>query len=527
MMLPPLFLSVRVPTLLARLWRALFFEKLSSGLRRRGRRSIIIFRLDAMGDVVMTTPFFRELRHAYPKSHCTVVVQHAFRPLLVTNPYVDEILTLPKVRAAYLPRRARKLAAAMLLYWRHLRKKSYDIAISPRWDLDEHLATLLCLLTNATERVGYTEKTSPMKQQLNRGFDAAFSICLSAGPVQHEVMRNLAIVEALGGAVQDCRLEVRLTERDREFAARLLVNVPASTQVIALGIGANSSGRRWPINRYADAVSRLARQAGVEPVIVCSADEREQALELAAMLGGCENSAREIAVDGPKCVREKSSTQLVVGEEVRTYSRSSPAGANQLSPGRKPWVEWKNQESLFRDGTVLIHTLLGRKTIILSGVPLREACAVLERCDLFIGNDSGTAHLAAAMDCKAIIISRHPRNGNPNHSNSPLRFGPYCREARVLQPATGSDACTGGCRVMEPHCIKAVSVDDVVSTAQAMLGGSPARAERPDLKVLLNCHHEPANPGSPTSAGVALVGVELAREGSAFGRNVMLPGARP
>ncbi len=181
-MLPPLFLSVRVPTLLARFWRAHFGEKPRSGLPRRGTLSIIIFRLDAMGDVVMTTPLFRELKRAYPKSHCTVVVQHAFRPLLVTNPHIDEIFTLPELRAAYLPRRAKKLVAALLLYWRHLRQRRYDIAITPRWDLDEHLATMLCLLTKATDRVGYTEKASPLKQRLNRGFDAAFSVCLPAGP---------------------------------------------------------------------------------------------------------------------------------------------------------------------------------------------------------------------------------------------------------------------------------------------------------------------------------------------------------
>ncbi len=405
-MLPPLLFSVRVPTLLARAWHALFFEKSNSPLPRRGRLRIIIFRLDAMGDVVMTTPLFRELKRTYPASHCTVVVQHGFRPLLVTNPYLDEIRTLPEIATAWLPRRSKKLLAAVLFYWRVLRKKRYDIAISPRWDTDEHLATMLCLLGNATERVGYTEKTSPTKQQLNRGFDAAFSICLPAGPVQHEVMRNLAIVEALGGHVRDSSLEVRLTERDREFATRLLARVPASTKVIALGIGANSAGRRWPIGRYAEAVSRLARQVVVQPVIVCSARERDRALKLAKLLNG--------------------------------------------------------------------------EAIILAGVPLRKVCAVLERCDVFIGNDSGNAHLAAAMACKTIVISRHPRDGNPNHSNSPLRFSPFCREARVLQPATGLDACTSGCRVKEPHCITAVSVDDVVSATQAMLGSKTARVEKPE-----------------------------------------------
>jgi len=410
-MLPPLFLSVRVPTHLARLWRSCFSEKSKSGLPRRSRLSVITFRLDALGDVVMTTPLFRELKRTYPNSHCTVVVQNAYRPLLITNPYIDEVLAMPQVRAACLPERAKKLLAAMLLYWRCLRRRRFDVAISPRWDLDEHLATLLCLFTNATERVGYTEKVSPLKQRLNRGFDAAFSICLPAGPLQHEVMRNLAIVKTLGGTAQDSSLEMRLTERDREFAVRLLANVAASITLIALGIGARSPGRRWPLDRYAESVARLAKQVRVQPVIFCSAGEREQALKLAKLLS-CE-------------------------------------------------------------------------TIILSGAQLREACAVLERCHLFIGNDSGCAHLAAAMGCRTIVISRHPRDGNPDHANSPLRFGPYSSEARVLQPATGLDTCTTDCQSLEPHCIKVVSIDEVVAAAWEMLSKNPAIARVGPLEALI------------------------------------------
>ena len=383
---------------------------------RCGPGSIIIFRLDAMGDVIMTTPLFRELKRAFPKAHCTVVVRNAFRPLLVTNPNIDQILTPPEVTLRWLPSRLRTLISAMLLYWGCLRGRRFDIAISPRWDVDEDFATMLCLLTNATERIGYTEKASPMKQRLNRGFEAAFSICLPAGPVRHEVVRNLFVLEALGGTVQDSGLDVRLTERDRDFAMRLLAGMPVSTRLIALGIGAHGTGRRWPLQRYAECVNRLAQQVGVRPVIICAASEGEQALHLAKLL---------------KC-----------------------------------------------------------GPIILSGAPLRETCAVLEHCDLFLGNDSGSAHLAAAMGCKTIVISRHPRDGDPNHSNSPLRFGPYCKTARVLQPATGTDDCTGGCHVSEPHCILAVSVNEAVAAAQRMLGSKPVmpRAEQAKRQVLLNFH---------------------------------------
>lgn len=430
-MLPPLFLSVRVPTLLARFWRSLIGEKAASGPPHRGRISIIIFRLDAMGDVVMTTPLFRELKRVFPEARCTVVVRGAFRPLLVTNPHIDELLTLPELRVACLPRRVRELVAVLLLYWKHLHGRKFDIAISPRWDLDEHLATLLCLLTNATQRVGYTEKTSLLRQRLNRGFGAAFDICLKAGPVRHEVVRNLAVVEALGGTVQDSSLELRLTERDREFASQLFASVPAGTKVIAVGIGANTAGRRWPLECYAECVSRLAREVQVQPVILCSASERTQASQLAK--------------------------------------------------------------------------LLHHEPIILSGVPLRKVCSVLERCDLFIGNDSGPAHLAAAMDCKTIVVSRHPQDGDPNHGNSPLRFAPYAEDVRVLQPATGLDSCTACCHVLEPHCITAVPVVAVVAAAETMLHVVPKswaiKARRAEPEFHLNCHHEKT----------------LVREGSAFG----------
>ncbi len=107
--------------------------------------------------------------------------------------------------------------------------------------------------------------------------------------------------------------------------------------------------------------------------------------------------------------------------------------------------------------------------ILAAGLPLREVCAVLERCHLFVGNDSGCAHLAAAMNCRTVVISRHPISGDANHRNSPVRFAPYCRWSRVLQPAARDD-CHTACAHSEPHCILGVSVDRVFAAASQMLG---------------------------------------------------------
>ncbi len=394
------FFCLRLATLLAIFWRTHVARPKIRGATCKGPFSFIVFRLDAMGDVVLTTPLFRALKRAHPRSRCTVVVQRSYKSLLATNPHIDEILTLPNIRPAWLPRGLRRLLAAVFFYWAELRKRHFDFAISPRWDVDEHLATFLCAMTNAATRMGYSEKATPAKHKMNRGFDRAYAICLQPGGARHEVLRNLAVGEALGAASPDSRPELRITERDRKRADRLLAKVPPQAKLVALGIGAQSPGRRWPLERYARTIAQLERWQRVWPVIVCSESEFGEALKLAG--------------------------------------------------------------------------LLPRPPVIVSGARLRDVCAVLERCELFIGNDSGCAHLAAAMGCKTLVISRHPRNGDPNHFNSPVRFAPHGHDVRVLQPATGRDACKLACVSHKPHCILQISVEEVAAAAQRMFSASRA-----------------------------------------------------
>ncbi len=214
-MLGSWFFPVRLPTLLAILERG----HAEREARMPGEpRRFLICRLDAMGDVVMTTPLFRELKRAFPASHCTVVVREPYRPLLATNPHIDCILTLPSREESGVAGRLQNLLAVWKFCRSQLAHSSFDVALSPRWDTDEDLATLLSVASGARVRAGYTAQTSPEKARLNAGFDAAFTLCLPAGPARHEVLRNLAMVEALGGTVEDDRLEIHVTERDRAEA---------------------------------------------------------------------------------------------------------------------------------------------------------------------------------------------------------------------------------------------------------------------------------------------------------------------
>ena len=322
--------------------------------------------------------------------------QEAYRSILETNPCIDDLLSVSSVRNGGGLKPVRYLLGALRFYWRNLRGRRFDVAISPRWDTDEHLATLLCWLTRAELRVGYGERASKGKRRFNRGFDRVFDICLDPGPLRHEVERNIAIVDALGQSINDTATEITVTAEDREYASQALQDVSASHILVALGIGAQSPGRRWPLERYSAVIDELSEEYRIHTVITCAPSDHEQATHLA---------------------------------------RALPEGST-----------------------------------ISDGAAIRETCALLALCDLFIGNDTGAAHLAAAMQCPSIVISRHPKHGDPEHPNGPARFAPWGVPGRVIQPEHGLDNCKVRCQEIScPDCITQISAPEVVAAANTIL----------------------------------------------------------
>jgi heptosyltransferase-2 len=100
---------------------------------------------------------------------------------------------------------------------------------------------------------------------------------------------------------------------------------------------------------------------------------------------------------------------------------------------------------------------------------LREVCALLKHCQLYIGNDTGAMHLAAAAGVPVVEISCHPLNGSHFHANSPRRFGPWGVDFTVLQPEKAIEPCSDGCTAFQAHCIQTVTVADVRNAAEKHL----------------------------------------------------------
>ncbi|MFC1714591.1 glycosyltransferase family 9 protein [Candidatus Poribacteria bacterium] len=104
---------------------------------------------------------------------------------------------------------------------------------------------------------------------------------------------------------------------------------------------------------------------------------------------------------------------------------------------------------------------MNKQAIDLSGrTTLGQLAAVFRKANLFIGNDSGPMHLAAACGTKVIGLFG---------PTSPQRFRPYGDNCIALRMETDCPPCMREeCKISEYRCIDTISVDDVMDTVRQM-----------------------------------------------------------
>ncbi|MFA5224654.1 MAG: lipopolysaccharide heptosyltransferase II [Candidatus Omnitrophota bacterium] len=108
---------------------------------------------------------------------------------------------------------------------------------------------------------------------------------------------------------------------------------------------------------------------------------------------------------------------------------------------------------------------LGDKALNLSGkTSLSHLASMLKRCSLFISNDSGPVHIASSLGVPVISIF-----GRNQPGLSPRRWGPLGKRDKYLHKDIGCIQCLAHNCKKEFACLKAISVDDVLSAAESIL----------------------------------------------------------
>ncbi len=101
-----------------------------------------------------------------------------------------------------------------------------------------------------------------------------------------------------------------------------------------------------------------------------------------------------------------------------------------------------------------VKNLVGKTT-------LEEAIKIISQCHVFIANDSGNAHLAAALDIPTITLFG---------STSPVWTRPMGKQSKILRvPLACSPCFQKVCPFGHTQCLKKIRVNDVFSACRAYL----------------------------------------------------------
>ena len=229
---------------------------------------ILAVRLDAMGDVLMTTPALRAIRAARPDAHLALLTSPAGAAI---GELIDELDETIPYEAPWLKRIPSNGidAGRDRAFVDELASRRFDAAIIFTVHSQSPLpAALLCHLAGIPLRLAHCRE-NPYHLLTTWVPDPEAEV-----PTRHEVRRQLDLVATVGFRIADEHLSVRVPpDAARRMRARLRVMGLAGDRWLVAHPGAEASSRRYRPAGYAAALRRLALEDGWRIVLTGSADE--------------------------------------------------------------------------------------------------------------------------------------------------------------------------------------------------------------------------------------------------------------
>lgn len=253
----------------------------------RDAKNILVIRQDSIGDLVLMSAFLRELRQSNPVAKITLVVDPKLRNLVELCPHVNHVLSVD-LSFCGATVNLEKVVEALRISRSTLRASQFDLALIPRWDADLYHSSYLATFSGAKWRVAYSEDVVASKREANRGFDRLLTHTIDDRAPKHELERNLDLLRFAGGSVENSKLELWLSDQDRQTVRRALElnGVSENDLIVALSVGAAHRRRRWPLARFIEVGRFLEARFGARIVVVGGPEDSEFGQRVKAAIPG-------------------------------------------------------------------------------------------------------------------------------------------------------------------------------------------------------------------------------------------------
>lgn len=373
---------------------------------------IVFIRLRSLGDIVLMTPALAAAKRK-PDTVVGVVCETPFNEVLEGNPDVDILITAPR----------RKAWRSRLKAIREVREFRPDLVI------DLHGGTTSALITGlsgAPRKIGY----STARNSFAYSEEVPDTRKIWGREQIHTVEHQLAPLKHLGFPVEPIpSLRVPLSRRDVQFAKSLLAR---GESIATSKIESSVSDRfgDFPPHAFGD-------------------PEAYDWVDGFTVDDGSEPPFPFVLVHPAAAFDTKQWPIEHFGELIQQLREDGLRVVVTCGPGE--------DHNLRR-----LSELVDRKMTVVPPLPLTKFVALASLCKVYVGNDTGTTHIAAALKKPIVVVF--------GSSDSTVWF-PWDVDFELVKSDLPCIPCPGyTCsKYEEPLCIRSVPVDQVFKAVKKFM----------------------------------------------------------
>lgn len=383
-----------------------FFKQTDQLIKRykqntNSQKTILITQFNGIGDAILLSGFVRELRQIFSKAYIIFACNDVVCEMYKDCPYIDEILSinLESIRIIDVIREI--ITAAKIYLW----DKNIDLAISPHSGENNKNALFLNYFSLAKERLGYGENNYVHLYNID---DLRAHDILSDESLEYD---STLLSYRMAYPVE-CLHEV-----SRKFFILIFLLHKENIQYNLC----NTSLETWFQQDDVDYVNNYVKDI----------KERKIALGIGGRFGAKLYSIKKYIY----ALRRINEYELKVNKQLpKIFIFAGVSEKKQIEILMKEIPNCANINKL----------------------SIRQSMLLMRHCDIFIGNDTGSVHMAAAANVPIIELHCQAKSKDdvyPHYASSFDRFRPWTNNCIILRPKEPINQCREDRFLIHSHCL--------------------------------------------------------------------------
>lgn len=242
--------------------------------------TLLVVRVDAIGDFFLWMQGARELRSLYPRHKIVLIANHTWAEAAAAFPYWDEVWALNPNKFLY-------NWLYRIKYIRKINRYGFNIAIQPTYSRVFEVGDCVVNASNAQQRIGFIGDLSNTTNYLHNIGNAYYTKLIPSLGEKMELIRNLEFIQKLA----PYRINLELCEIPRLL--NLGVDILPLKKYYIIFPGASWAGKCWPEENFSQIIKEITRCQDWQPILCGSLAEKEMCDRIISMsqIEGVENYA--------------------------------------------------------------------------------------------------------------------------------------------------------------------------------------------------------------------------------------------